>query len=380
MILVLLVAMTAVAIAGSFYLYSVYRRSRPVYLSLKNGSRGWRGKVHAASAVYGFSPVPGSTGAHTFPEGPDLPMRYDEDGCRIPVNYTGREPGRPLLLTLGCSFTYGDAVPAEDTFTWQAGEILGWNTINAGVCSYGLVEMLFRARELIPRYKPDVVIIQWSKWLCRRAQFPFAPIYYGLLPTPYFFSGQEGLDIHPPVFLPILFDLPFDEYRNRNKSTWDFISFFFRVTLPLYIHDDLHFHLYNLKKFFGVIPEPEGDSVRIVHAVYNEIGRLTRENNGRAYVLYLPWKHNFKPLWPVFKELDLPVIDSQLLLLEELPEGDRKQTFKLQYWHWRGEPAYWVDQHPNEKAHRLIAEAIAARIKIDTAETTGGAPDIAEGK
>jgi len=64
-------------------------RTRPLYQRVAAGGRGWRGRVHAAHPELGFAPIPGAGGAHTFPIGPDVPMRYDERGFRVPADQAG---------------------------------------------------------------------------------------------------------------------------------------------------------------------------------------------------------------------------------------------------------------------------------------------------
>ncbi len=49
------------------------------------------------------------------------------------------------MLTLGCSFTYGAANHAEDTFSYLVGNYFGGSTKNAGVSSYGLSQMVINA-------------------------------------------------------------------------------------------------------------------------------------------------------------------------------------------------------------------------------------------
>ena len=41
---------------------------------------------------------------------------------------------------------------------------LGGTVLNAGKCAYGLSQMLILARRLIPRYRPDYVLVQFSPW------------------------------------------------------------------------------------------------------------------------------------------------------------------------------------------------------------------------
>jgi hypothetical protein len=55
------------------------------------------------------------------------------------------------------------------------------------------------------------------------------------------------------------------------------------------------------------------------------------------------------------------VIDAHAELLRRLENADNG-TYRKHYAHWRGEPPVLVDPHPNPEAHRIIAEAVGARI------------------
>jgi len=362
LILVALMLLLTGGIATGAYLWSVGTRGRRIYDYLKSGQRGWLGQVHAAHPRLGFAPIPGSSGFHVFPVGPPIPMRYDELGCRVPMDQVAAAGTGPRILSLGGSFTYGDACAAEDTFTWQAGRLLNGEGINGGVCSWGLAEMLLRGRELIPLLKPDYVVIQWSHWLLSRAKRPFGPLEYGLLPTPYFYDTPDGPALHPPVFQTIVFDLPFDEFRTSPRSRKDFVRFILRAALPLFVHDDWNLLLFRVKSWLGILPEPSGDGSGIIRTVYGELGNLAREAGGEGLVLNLPWTP--KPHNPPegFAALGLKTINAQNPLLDALPAHRRKVNFRRMFTHYRGNPPHQVDKHPNPRAHLLIAEEIARNL------------------
>ena len=63
--------------------YTVFRTSQ-FYTYVKSDQRGWSGKVHGVHKELGFAPIPNSRGSEIMPLGPDVPMRYDKDGFRIP--------------------------------------------------------------------------------------------------------------------------------------------------------------------------------------------------------------------------------------------------------------------------------------------------------
>jgi hypothetical protein len=269
----LLLAAIPVAIAIVAYTGYVVWRSSWLYDQTKLSRRGWIGRVHRNDPALGLAPVPGARGAHTFPIGPDLPMRFDENGFRVPADRAPEPDRRPLLLALGCSFTYGDATAAEETFPYLLGKAIGGTAKNAGVCGCGLAQMLLLARRLIPSLRPDWLVVQYSPWLTDRAMAPFAPSYEGRLPTPYF---AEDLSLQRPVFQSKLLDLDFDSYRRTPKSAAEFLSFFWRIGLPLSLYDHVNMASYGIRAKLGRVPAPARDGTEVERAVYQEIAHLAR--------------------------------------------------------------------------------------------------------
>lgn len=334
-----------------------------MYLYVKSKQHGWKGKVHKADQKLGLAPIPNSYGAETLPVGDDIPMRYDKDGFRVPMeNNNDSENAYPVLLTLGCSFTYGAITYAKDTYPYLAGKYLGGSTKNAGVCSYGLSQMVIIAKRLIPRHKPDYVIAQYSTWLVDRALTPFAPSHFGKLPNPYFAEGKDTLVIQPPVFQTKIMELPVDEYRNPKKDFSNFISFFWNVGLPLFLHDDLHMSAYVLAKTFHLKPEPAKNLDKVIKYAYEEIARVAEDNGAKVIIVILGDNHHAVQIRKNLFPDKAILVDAHSALLKRLPVVD-EQNYLRQYGHCHGDPPTIVDRHPNEKAHKIIAEEIVEQIK-----------------
>lgn len=350
----------SVFLFGLIFLYGGYlnSRSRVLYKKTKEGSRGWSGRVHKSDPVLGFVPIPGAMGAHIFPVGPDIDMKYGENGFRVPANDAPVEYQRPLILALGCSFTYGDACRAEDTYLYKTAKGLGGSGLNAGICSYGLAQILIRSRTLIPESKADYVIVQYSPWLVDRALSYFAPVYYAHLPAPYFSDAENGeFKIVKPVFETANFSVNLDLFRKSESGFSDYVSFIFKCGIPLFFRDDLEFMSYRIKSLTGLVPLPTKRKNELTGDIYREIRNICEENGSKMLVVVLGNSVEPVVVPETLKELDIVIIDAHAELLSRLDEKTEEEFYKA-YAHYRGDPPVLVDRHPNPHAHDIIAEAI----------------------
>ena len=350
------------ALSAIYVVYTGYRTA-PIYSYIKNNERGWKGKIHRKDAELGYAPIPDTRGAEVFPIGNDVPARYDKDGFRVPLEDEGTSVNRrPIVLTLGCSFTYGAATNAENTYPYLVGQLLGGSTRNAGVCGYGLAQMIVLAKRLVPTYKPDYLVVQYSSWLVDRAQTPFAQSAFGKVPTPYFILKQNQLVLQPPVFGTRTMDLPTDRYRTTKEGVIDRVSFLWSVGLPLYLHDDFNMCDYDVKELFGLVPQPAANPQQITKYVYEEMAKVAGENGAKLVIVILGYDENPVQVPEASFPDDAIVVNAHKTLLEHLPVINR-EAYQKAYYHWRGSPLRMVDAHPNENAHRIIAEAIVQKIQ-----------------
>jgi hypothetical protein len=81
----------------------------------------------------------------------------------------GRTPGSRRVVALGDSFTFGDAVEAEEAWPAQlesrlngSGGASRWQVINAGVPGHGTGQELLLSRILEQRLEPDVVVLGFT--------------------------------------------------------------------------------------------------------------------------------------------------------------------------------------------------------------------------
>jgi GDSL-like Lipase/Acylhydrolase family len=120
----------------------------------------------------GYSLRPGFQGREiAFSNEFDVPVAVDARGIREHPHTAGP---RPAVLTLGDSITFGEGVPADRTWSAVLERESGIRTYNGGVPGYSTCQMEGRARSLIPRFHPDLVVVTFSPhWDRSRCETPF---------------------------------------------------------------------------------------------------------------------------------------------------------------------------------------------------------------
>lgn len=353
-----------------FGAYSAYvlGRSIKLYNYVKLSKRGVSGHISRPDKELGFETLPGTKGNLIFPIGPTIPVVYDQYGFRVPegesVSPAVDQFKKPTILSIGCSFTEGDACFAEDAYSYQLSKILGTTVLNAGTGSYGYGGMLIRARRLIPKYKPDYVIVQYSHWLQERAMDIYGPSYFGLTPVPYFIDGdgKNKVLLQYPVFDNKMVTLNLSEYRSTPKGVKDFLVFMAKGALPMFLHDDYHSFVVKVKRNLRLMPYPTENEEGLVTDVFEQIKQICDANGAKMIVLVLGNSTKKEKLFDGVKNLGVPIVDGHSAILKALPQETDEIYFKT-YAHWRGDPPVLVDNHPNSAAHRIFAEELAKVFK-----------------
>jgi len=167
--------------------------------------------IHAPDPVLGWRPIPGEYRFGPYSPGgataqvtilPDTSRRTGPDAA----------PGRPLVVLVGCSFTFGWAVSDDETWARRPQELRpDVQVVNHGVGGYGTFQSLLVLEQLLGRdgERPARVLYGFIDHSWRNVA---APIWLRMLSyteqtvaTPYCTLTPDGhLERHPPAASPSL--------------------------------------------------------------------------------------------------------------------------------------------------------------------------------
>ena len=113
----------SLSVCAGFYLGTIVWRCKN---SLSEYHRWNRLEVYSPDENYGYFPTADTLAYQSLKYGERVPVLFDENGFRIPVDET--EPPLRLsqgrILFLGGSFTHGSGVLSEKTFTYLTANAL----------------------------------------------------------------------------------------------------------------------------------------------------------------------------------------------------------------------------------------------------------------
>src|SRR5438552_1321556 len=93
------------------------------------------------------------------------------DGTRSNGSQRAIANVHPVIVAVGDSFTFGDEVSDSETWPAWLERKLGSPVINGGVFGYGIDQIYLRARALVDKYHPDILIVSLIDDDIVRAEF-----------------------------------------------------------------------------------------------------------------------------------------------------------------------------------------------------------------
>lgn len=355
--------------------YAACRNIDGLYDYYKRGN-GVVGQVFMADDSLGHRGIPNGSGKSVYflngiPQ--SVPLALNSEGFRA----LSQQASDSMMLFFGCSFTWGDYCPAEKTYANQATNLLKINGLNYGVNAYGLAQMLLLAERMIPKHRPQYVVVQYSPWLADRARFMFYPSAYGSMPYPFIAQNENNeLYIHQPYFLSSLYDFDYQYFKKSPSSFFDKLAFYCKVGLPVVVIDGVKKYFTILGIKFGFLPMAEHDNQKIEQYVYERIYRLCKQHNSQMIVLNLGGfgysneerinnhydRTRFLKTVPLNIGQNCVFVDADSVLQAGI--GPHEDYSKYLLWgKTSAVDSVIFDYHPNALAHQIIAKTLVKGIK-----------------
>lgn len=341
----------------------VYRSYKLFEYLTAEKKRGWEGIAHQTDDTLGFKSIPNAKAFHTFTIGEKIPMAYDQNGFRVPLSDSLKQniPGKLDMLFLGCSFTYGDACFAEETFCHITAKQKNLTYINAGVCSYGLAHMLILAEKLLPEYRPKYLVVQYSEWLAGRGLNVYAPNYYAYVPNPYFSLTADKYTLEYPAFRTQAFNLDAKQIKNQYYN--NFLKFLFSKGISFYLKEDWFYQKNKILTLTGSRLKPATNAALAEKFAYNSIKQLADKYGTKIIVLNIGDIEYSKKSHQLFSDSTIYYAEADSALNNYLKLSSTKNYSKeFNLWRFNGKDSILVDAHPNLKAHQIIANSIIKEI------------------
>ncbi|MBI5243522.1 MAG: hypothetical protein HY922_07530 [Elusimicrobia bacterium] len=156
----------------------------------------------------GWAPVTAKSG---LPNIYGTTVRILEQGIRS--NGPGEKPldsSEPRLLAVGDSLTFADQLSDWESWPSALERKIPYKVMNAGVCAYGIDQSYIRASQLLPAFKPKVMVLSFAVSGIVRSEWTTYPEIHDA-PKPYFevHGGQPLLRNSPSPRVDRGLDLDF---------------------------------------------------------------------------------------------------------------------------------------------------------------------------
>ena len=265
----------------------------------------------------------------------------DDRGARVD-GLGQRNPGRTDIMTVGCSFSWGYALPNGDTYSSRLAKTLSVSVTNLSEASYGTVQalqMLRRNRDLAPRLVIYGIIAHHSE----RNVSACAPSYYPFcLDVSHIeWNGQGRPAIAPPASNGVR--------RLEQHLTGDF-------TNPMRWLAHGADVIYG-RVTYAMAVQNEPDEARKEQALaflLHEMERTAADMGSQVLVVFIPTNY-----WEPSSALPRMIaeIGGRLRFLDMSEPFKRNKA--------EGGPGVYIvgDGHPSAAAHAIIADEIARYIE-----------------
>jgi hypothetical protein len=317
----------------------------------------------------GHKAIPNASGSYNYYIGDtvkgSVPVMFDEHGYRT-VNNPLKLHSDKKDLFLGCSFTFGDFLPAENTYSYLTAKTLQHEYINCGRSAYGLAQMYQIANTLVPKEKFTYVFIQLSPWLADRAMSLHGPTFFGYRPFPFFSKKGDSFEVIPPSYTTTMYKTNSTNWRESKMSYGEKLKFTFTDGMKIEVVDFYAYQVAKLKNNLGLTPKPTTDKKALEAFFYEHLVDLCHKHGATPVVLKL--RYDIKNCGELVERLSkkATVIDLDAPLDSIAKQTGLTHDSLFALYHRIGNDSVCFDNHPNKYANMLFAEKICNSLTTKT--------------
>ena len=335
------------------------------YAYTKGNTKG-EGHLFTSDSLLGYRLLPNQTGYAYISNGYGIC-----DTIQVSTNSLGNRiaaetdtPNIHTNLFLGCSFTFGSANKAEETYPHYLSVMLHSNYENAGLSNYGLCQMLLKYQQLTGEKKFDYVFAQYSPWLIDRSIERHRSILFGYRPFPYVAKKGNQCYVHPPLFNSSMYDVPFDYYKHSPTSIPDRLSFFYQVGIPVIAIDNIKRAYYDIAVALQLYPAPCQNKYEVADYIYSSLDSLCRANNSQLVIVKFSAPDTIATSIATNRHLLLADADKDLnAKAGEEPFSEKRYNYLYRHTLVKENDTIVYDRHYNAHANRIIAASVYQTLK-----------------
>ena len=304
--------------------------------------------------LLGYVPRPGYSGTD---HGGRALLTFDEHGLRVhrrdappPAQET------PPVLVVGNSYAMGEEVADDQTFPAHLQTILDRRVLNGGVLGYGIDQMVLRAAQLVPAFRPDLLVVSFIADDVRRTEMR---VLWGV-DVPYFDIVDGALQLrNVPVPPPVAAMEPLDPVRRVLGYSFLIDVVMRRVGMTSYW----------LKGQPGHFERAHDQGERVACLLMDRLWRLGQAHGARVLVVaqYTPhaWLRESTLLFEAqiigkllacARASGLETLDTHRGVEAAVRKG--------------GIERYYINRHMNDAGNRLTADLIARKLTSQSAVKT----------
>ncbi|MCK6694813.1 MAG: hypothetical protein L6Q97_22265 [Thermoanaerobaculia bacterium] len=334
------------------------------YFYSKNLPKKSSGNLWRPDPVFAHRGVPNAQGSYNYYIGDSIKgsieVTFDNQGFRT-VPDTLKVKSDTTNLFLGCSFTFGDYILAEEGYPYKTSVLLRHHFVNGGASAYGIAQMKLLLDSLLSQKKFHYVFIQFSPWHLERAMKINGPSFYGYRPFPYFSEHDAGFQLNMPAYKTNLYVSK--DWHHSGYSYRENLYFKISDGWQIEIQDFFSYNTARCKILLGLIPKPTKNRSALERYFYSYVLSVCSKNNTIPVFLKLAYPiEECRDLVEYLDEKSI-LIDLDAELDAEVEKTGKTYDELFHIYHKLGETKLYYDAHPNAYANDIIAKKIYADLR-----------------